>query len=380
MLNNILETPLSKCTGCSACQSACSLGAISMKLNANGFYEPLLSENLCVKCGKCLKACPIGKASSNNRISSYYGCHTDPEVLYQSTSGGAFRALAGKVLEHHGVVYGALYNDDYSEVLFSSSDSEDLTKFQKSKYIVSNPEAIYKSIKEQLDAERFVLFSGAPCQVAGLTCYLNGKYDKLITVDFVCGGMPSLRFWQEHKCFLEKKYKSKIISVDFRSKRHGWGKGYLDIQFSNGKQYFKRDFLDSYYHCFYDEHISVRSSCLTCAFHDNHFSDITIADFWGYGNAGVSDVSKGVSLLVANSQKGDSLIQDTHDFHATLLDNRYSDYALHKSTPTEEELNRNLAFFTLSEKIGFEKAARAICPATVLAHIKQYVKLKLKHR
>ena len=378
MPNNILETPLSKCTGCSACQSACSLGAISMKLNVNGFYEPLLNEVLCINCGKCLKACPVGKTSFNNRISSYFGSHTNPDVLYRSTSGGVFRALADKILEQNGVVYGAVYNEDYSEVLFSDSDSCDPTKFQKSKYIVSNPQMIYKKVKEQLDADRFVLFSGAPCQVAGLTCFLNQKYDKLITIDFVCGGMPSLRFWQEHKCLLEKKYGSKINGVDFRSKRCGWGKGYLDIEFKNGKHSFKRDYLDSFYSCFL-EHISVRSSCLTCEFHDNHFADITIADFWGYANANVSDVSKGISLLVANSQKGVSLIQDTHDFHATVLKNCYSDYALTKSNPTDEELNRHRAFFDLSEKVGFEKAAKAMCPATVFAHIQKYIKNKLNH-
>ena len=377
MQGHILDTCENQCTGCSACRAACSAGAITMTLNAEGFYAPQINGELCTGCGKCSRACPVGKPCPNERISSYYGSHTDPDVLYGSTSGGAFRAFADTVLAENGIVYGAVYSADLTEVLFSDSDAADVSAFQKSKYIVSNPQLVYREIKEQLDTGRTVLFSGAPCQAAGLVCFLGKPYDNLITVDFVCGGMPSLRFWQEHKKAMEKKAGAAMSRVDFRSKKHGWGKGYLEIRFQNGKEYFTRDFLDSYYHCFCDEHLSVRESCLDCAFRDRHFSDVTIADFWGYTAAGVTETRGGVSLLMANSEKGEALIRRADAFRLVPLDNRFSAYALKKAAPTEDERKSRADFFAAAQKIGFEKAAKKLCPATVTAHTKKYVLTKL---
>lgn len=377
MQKSILATPSEKCTGCSVCQAICPTKAISMRLNTQGFYDPVLDAELCVQCGKCQKACPVEKNSPNQRLTSYYGWNKALDTLYNSTSGGAFRALADKILATDGIVYGAVYSGDYSEVLFSSSDIDALSRFQKSKYIVSNPQKVYCEVKQQLETGRVVLFSGAPCQVAGLTCFLGKDYGNLLTIDFVCGGMPSLRFWQEHTKQLEKKYNSKITSVDFRSKRFGWGKGYLEIHFENGKEYFSRDYLDSYYNCFACEHISVRKSCLGCEFHCKHFADITIADFWGYTKAGVSNVSGGVSLLIANSQKGEAFIREIENFEINLLENQYSDYAVAKETPDEKAIKAHNDFFAMADKYGFEKTAKKMCPATKLAHSKKYLKLKL---
>lgn len=365
------------CTGCSACQAVCPIQAISMQYNQDGFLEPSVDETRCIQCGKCLNTCPLGKESPKIRQASYYGWHQEDAVCYKSTSGGAFRGFADKILEENGVVFGATYNQEFTEVIFSDSDSCLLEHLQKSKYIVSNPIGAFQKVKEQLESGRRVLFSGAPCQVAGLSRFLGKEYEKLITVDFVCGGMPSLRFWQEHLVMLEKKYGAKVKSVDFRSKRNGWGKGYLEIIFENGKTYFTRDYLDSFYHCFCDCHINVRNTCLDCEFHEKHFSDITIADFWGFHQLGIEGAQRGLSLIISNSEKGTAFVEGISNLYLQKMDNKYSDYAVAKLRRNEEEHQSRNAFFALAKSIGFERAAKKCCPATTVSHILKYIKLRL---
>lgn len=377
-LYGTIENIKDRCTGCSACESTCPTGAIKMELNCDGFYTPIISGDMCIHCSKCLKVCPLDKKIGELKKRSYYGWHKDSEVRYNSSSGGVFRALADEVIAQGGVVYGAVYSKDWRTVTFDDSDHTSLENIQKSKYTASNPSGIYPKIKKELDLGRKVLFCGTPCQNAGLTKYLGRPYSNLLRCDFVCGGMSSLTFYREHLETLEKKYNSKIEKIDFRPKKRGWGKQRIQVNFKNGKRYMKRSHLDSYFKCFANEHVSVRETCLDCEFYSYHVSDITLADFWGYKMAKVKKFREGLSLIVGNTKEGIYAIESARNLILHELDPKYSDYAFRSKSPNMKKLEQQREFFLLSRENGFEKTAETCYATSELAHVKAFIKSKLK--
>lgn len=366
------------CTGCSACAATCPVGAINMLLNEEGFYEPQIDNNTCINCKKCIIVCPSNCNDKYHMIDTFYGWHRRSAERDTSSSGGVFRALSDKVLSDGGIIYAATFSHDYKDVFFMDSDHIDIINLQKSKYIVSNPDGIFGNIKEMLVSKRKVLFCAAPCQIAGFMKYLgNERYDNLITVDFVCGGMPSVAFWHEHVDYLEEKYNSSIDYVDFRSKKNGWGKLYLDIRFKNGKKRICREYVDSYYNCFMSGHVSVRRTCLQCKFHDLHYSDITVADFWGYRNAGINMSKEGLSLILVNTELGLLTVNQSDMLEKCQLNPQYAMYAIEKLNTSETELKNRADFFSLAKVIGFEKAAKKLYPPTVYRHLLKFLKNRI---
>ena len=377
-IKGTVESVRNNCTGCSACEASCPVDAIKMHLNSEGFFEPKVDKEKCINCSKCIRTCPIDKKVGRRKQKSYYGWHKDPNVRFNSSSGGAFRALADKILQEGGVVYGAVYSNDWRSVEFSNSDNTDMEKIQKSKYTVSNPSGIYYSIKNELDLGRKVLFCGTPCQNAGLSSYLNKEYDNLIRCDFVCGGMASLTFYQEYLDYLSKKFQSEICFVDFRPKYKGWGKQRIKVKFRNNKEYTKRSHLDYYFKCFANEHVSVRSTCLDCEYYAYHVSDITLADFWGYKIAKIKKNKEGLSLIMTNTNKGDNFLKQCDNLNAYVLDSKYSDYAVRSKSPNLKKINQRNIFFEKAHQKGFIKASEELYKVDELSHIKAYVKSKLK--
>lgn len=368
-----VETFVDRCTGCATCEAVCPTKAITMKMNEQGFYEPVVSHEKCFHCGKCINECPLKKKQGILRVATYYGKHKDKSVVLSSSSGGAFRGLAETVLAEGGMVFGAVYSPDNKEVLFSDTDRCDLKELQRSKYTVSNPSGIYIKIKEKLDSGRKVLFCGTPCQCAGLTSFLSKEYDNLIRCDFLCGGMASLKFYQEHLVTLEKKYESKIVSINFRPKKKGWGKHYLSVFFENGKELFVRDFCDAYFNCFVEEHVSVRKTCLDCEFRVFHVSDITLADFWGYKAAGVKKDKEGLSLIVANTNRGKEVIEKSTNLDIKQIDNSYSTYGFSGKIANVKKVRQQEQFFETVKELGFERTAEKLYPASMSNHAKKYV-------
>lgn len=365
------------CTGCSACEATCPKEAIKITLNAEGFYRPVLDVDKCVNCGKCLNTCPIENFNGKTRKAAWYGWNANDSILYNSSSGGAFRALADQILcDGHGKIYGAVYTDDYKEVFFSSSDVEQLEQLQKSKYTVSKSSGIYRKIEDDLKNGIQVLFCGTPCQCAGLLSYLQREYPNLLTCDFVCGGMASLAFYREHLECLEKKYDATIKSVDFRPKNKGWGKHHISVKLSNGKSYYVREYMDTYFKCFAIEHISVGKSCLACEFHSLHPADITLADFWGYKAAEVEINPLGTSLLTANTEKGMKAVSALQNFEMHFLDIKHSDYAFGASIPSKKKLQDRDSFFELAQNQGFEKTATDIYGIGFVSQVERWLKMK----
>ena len=360
-MNNILKVK-EKCTGCTACVNSCSFNGISMQRDKLGFYYPSIDEKSCVNCGKCLKVCPVAedKERSDSRINAYYGAVLDKNVVASSSSGGAFTLMADYVIKNGGLVLGAIIDYDELEVVYSSTDENDLDELRRSKYVSSFPKEIFKSVKTQLNEGRLVLFCGLPCHVDGLMSYLEKDYDNLICVDFICGGVASPKFFREHLSFLEEKYKAKVKKVNFRAKLCGWKEHSIKIDFSNGKAYSSLARFDSFFQGYFEK-VYQRDSCYKCQYRLAHCSDIIIADYWGGLKKGRAN-DTGVSMVITNSRKGDEFFEkalEGRDKEFTKMPLKDSDYVFKSETERYEKGNlRKKEFINLYDKFGFRKTTK----------------------
>ena len=179
-----------KCCACHACYNICPVNAISMIEDEKGFKYPTVDKEKCINCGKCENICPILNEIKIDINPSAYACiNKKDEIRLKSSSGGVFSLFAKYILDKQGVVFGATWNSDFSEVnhIYVTKE-EELKKIRGAKYLQSNISDTYKKVKEFLDNDRFVLFSGTPCQIFGLKKYLNKEYEKLILQDIICHG------------------------------------------------------------------------------------------------------------------------------------------------------------------------------------------------
>lgn len=301
----------SECTGCGACLNVCPMGCIDMRPDAEGFLFPGIDIERCNQCGQCHNACPILFKPGIERGDSpdVYACwNLDDKVRMESSSGGMFSVFADYVLENNGIVYGALL-DDSQRLLHSAIFSKDeLSGVRKSKYIQSDIKDTYCEAKEHLNSERIVLFTGTPCQIAGLYGFLgNKRYPKLITADIVCHGVPSPLVFKKYQQYLETKYKSQIKEISFRDKKNGWLEPDVLIGFKNEKQRRQQFITQDLYSRAFLANICLRESCYCCHFTTSRrYGDITLADFWGIGQLEpfAHDTNKGVSLVMINSEIG----------------------------------------------------------------------------
>lgn len=308
------------CSGCAACYNICPKSCIEMLPDTEGFLYPEINEDKCIKCGLCKKICPsnnVQKSSVTNSPETYAAWNLNDDIRFNSSSGGIFSALAEKVLEGKGIVFGAGFNIDLSLEHKAIEDKEDLKQLRGSKYVQSMIKDSYKRVKYYLDNDKQVLFSGTPCQVDGLNYFLGKDYKKLITVDLLCHGVPSQKVFDSFVAELAKKYEDEISFIGFRDKEDaGWpnnlkikaefrkGKVYSE---GEGKDYFLKGYLTSLFY---------RKSCYNCAYCKvSRVSDITIADFWGINTNKdfQHEVEKGVSLVLINSEKGKSFYKTCED-------------------------------------------------------------------
>ena len=174
---------------------------------------------------------------------------------------------------------------------------EELEKLYGSKYVQSDINSSYKDAKAYLQEGRMVLFSGTPCQIAGLRSFLAKDYENLILLDIVCHGAPAPAVWDEYLGYLEKKYSGKATAVSFRDKRESWRDYVLSIKFDNGKEYVQNRANDLYMRGFLHDHY-LRPSCFNCKNKGvDRIADITLGDLWGAEKiAPKLDDNKGTSL------------------------------------------------------------------------------------
>ena len=302
------------CTGCAACASVCPKDAIAMTAGADGFLYPAVDGDKCVGCLACEKTCPvinpIGAGGRSERPQVYACWNLDPAVRAESSSGGAFSALAETVIGQGGYVFGAAYDDQMTVRHRECHSRDQIELLRGSKYVQSQIGDTFRMVKRRLAEGAKVLFVGTPCQVSGLRAYLRRDYDNLYCCDFICHGTPSPLLFSKYLRWIESKKGIKVTKFNFRHKKSGW---YDAVRAANGRVWMKGD-LDAYFLGF-NRNVSLRESCYNCpAIGLPRKGDITIADFWGIGMMYKFDspreIPNGVSLVMINDEKGTCLLDD----------------------------------------------------------------------
>lgn len=317
------------CCACGACESICPKQAIDMKENKEGFFYPHINREKCIECGVCQKVCAYQKGGDlHTPLRAYAAVNRDREQLLRSASGGAFAAIATYVLAHNGVVFGASlqFEDGCAVSKHIVIDRvEQLSLIQGSKYVQSFIGGqTYQETKKYLELGQTVLFSGTPCQIAGLYGYLGDSPDNLITIDLICHGVPNAKFFNDYLQFERKKRHAKAITgYSFRDKKKGWGmNSRIDMTMKRGirKKIYIPARLNSYYTLFLDG-VTYRTNCYSCPYaQKQRVSDLTIGDYWGIevehpellGKYGVEE-KDGISCVLANTKKGIQICAEVRD-------------------------------------------------------------------
>lgn len=297
-------TDISQCSGCTACMAVCPRDAITMKPDVLGFKYPHVNEDLCVECGLCEKTCPYDAVPYSDiaPLKLYAARNRDEGVRMGSSSGAVFPVAAFNMLEQGGLVYGAAFTgDDSCEVThICASSAEDVKRIYGSKYTQSDLRDCFREIRSHLKQGRKLLFSGTPCQIAGLYSYI-GNDDNLYTMACACHGVPSPKVWRMYS----KEVKGNSSEVSFRDKSTGWKEYQIRIG-----EYFSPAFKDPYMKAML-KGLTLRPSCKDCVFKAKTCgSDVLTGDWWGIDRlAPEMDDGKGTSALLINSHKGFELIE-----------------------------------------------------------------------
>ncbi len=286
------------CTGCFACVNVCAKQAISVQTDECGKTVPHVDERRCVECGACVKACPVNSKPEfympQIAIAAWSNNHED---VLESSSGGAAAVFARGVIKQSGVVYGsASMNGEVKHIRVERE--EDLYLLRGSKYVQSDIGVVYQEVKQDLYGGRTVLFTGVPCQIAGLKAFLRHDYENLITVDLICHGVTPFSYLNE---YIKEVVNKPWSRVSFRGKRNY----HLTVYCEDEIIYSEPRDLDFYFQAFSDK-LSFRDNCYSCTYaQGERCGDITIGDFWGIDRSTIKNNYNGrISLMLLNTEKG----------------------------------------------------------------------------
>ena len=303
------------CCGCSACASACSKQCITMTEDNEGFLYPKVNEGICINCGLCEKVCNMLHPYEGHEPEQVLAAiNKNEEIRLKSSSGGIFYMLAERTIRDGGVVFGARFDKNWQVVIDYAEDMKGVEAFMGSKYVQSRIEHAYIDVKRFLAEGREVLFSGTPCQVAGLHKFLRKPYENLLAVDFICHGTPSPKVWRIY--LNEVVNRSQVInSIEFRNKTKGWKNFSFKFRYNeeDSSVSMLSPFQQNHYMKAFLQDISLRPSCYGCkAKGGSSHSDLTIADFWGINTVFPEmDDDKGIGLVFVNTEKGKEALDFT---------------------------------------------------------------------
>lgn len=314
----MFQIPLN-CTGCHACVNICPAKCIIMKKAETGFLTPEIDRSSCINCGQCEKVCPVVHIPEiSTQTVAYAMKNRNQNERSKSTSGGIFPLFAEYVLNRGGVIFGAAYESIYSVRHIKVCDRKDLSSLQGAKYVQSIIDTSLLEVKSELMSGHLVLFSGTPCQCAGLKSFLGKPYENLITVDIICHGVPSPKVWQAYVDYRSKKENEGIrpLRINMRSKSSGWSYyGYsTEFDYGDGKISQIENSRDLFMQAFIGN-ICLRSSCSDCKMKGvERCTDFTLGDYWGIWNQHPEfDDNKGTSVVFVHSQKGQEILEQLRD-------------------------------------------------------------------
>lgn len=372
------------CCGCGSCVMSCPVQCIRFESDAEGFLYPDVDSSACIECGKCERVCPIiNKQPPVTPIRVLAAKNNNKDIIVASSSGGLFTAVAEKCISHGGVVFGAAFDSEWKLRHIAVKEASGLSRLRGSKYLQSEAATIFSSVKDYLKEGRQVVFSGTPCQIAGLKRYLNNRYDNLLSVEIACHGVPSPKVFQEYVSRrLNNITTTDITEISFRNKKEDWinyhfviktkGKGgkatLIDERAS--QNFYMQSFLKNY---------NMRPSCYQCAFKSGRSTaDITLADFWGIWDLMPEFYEKfGVSTVFINTCKGNEYLSGL-DIESVTIDANdafFSSNSSLKCSP-REPLDRQ-SFWDAWTR-GDIKTVEKMCLPTKLSIIRRIINRLIK--
>lgn len=370
----------SQCCGCNACGNICPHDAIAMKYDNEGFLYPHVNENQCIECGLCVKVCPvINKYQKNTDYKCDFigGYNKDENILSGSSSGGIFWLLAENIIGRKGVVYGVELGDNFYVFHNRSESLNESKKFMKSKYLESNIGLIYRKVKNDLENKLYVLFSGTPCQIAGLCSYLGKEYSNLYTCDVVCHGVPSKVVFDKYIQELNISQKAKAVSICWRDKSKGWGPNRVTVYFNDNHKLTSVSIKNPYQAGFL-KNLYLRPSCYKCNFAKlPRMADISLADFWDYEGK-LSNNNKGLSIIILSSAKGLQLFDEIKKYteYEFVDEQSVRKKSRHVHLPPLNNEKRNLFFRDLN-KYSFNELSKKYIYNITLRKILSIIKWKI---
>lgn len=382
-----MNIPVQNCSSCAACANVCARNAVSMQLDAEGFYRPVIDAEKCVQCGACERICPWNNHVENPNVAdvspkTVAAYAKDESVRLQSSSGGIFTVLAERVLDDGGVVVGVAQTAPTRFGHIVVDNKADLAKLRGSKYVQADVGLVYREVRNLLKAGRKVLFSGTPCQVAGLYAVLgNAASADLITVDIVCHGTPSVKVFEKYVRELEKEKSALVASSRFRDKRMGWRlfsmTSSLNTISGDCFQFSKTLREDKFMRVFL-QNICLNSSCADCHYGKlPRIADITLGDYWNIAKVHPQmDDNKGTSVVLLNTEHGKALFESVAD-KVAQCDSKV-EYAIagnpcivRSSTPHP----RRAEFFANLDKYTLDQLIKKYCPFP--SHLKRaYIRVR----
>lgn len=379
-INTIVKNK--NCTSCNACINSCPMHCIQAKPDEDGFIYPKIDISECNNCSVCYKVCPVSSESTENKSEEdpivYAAKLKDKTILKRSSSGGMFPLIANYVLSRNGIVFGCILDESFKAIIVGSQDEKVVKQMSGSKYVQSDTGYTYLEVKKNLESNKLVLYTGTPCQIAGLKKFLKKSYDNLITLDLICHGVPSPKFFNEYIKWLEKKHKCKVIKYEFRNKeKYGWDIA-PKITFDK-KEYFLSGVTDPYNNPFLFAK-NYRECCYKCRYANfKREGDFTIGDYWGiekYHSDFCNAVNRkeGFSLLLVNSEKGKKIFEEYLYKEIDYIQSKL-DWAIVKNEnlvhPAERSLERD-DFYKAFNEIGFQSYAKSFFKSSL------YIKYKLR--
>ena len=339
----ILYEAKEDCCGCGACVNCCPKQAISMEEDELGFLYPKINESLCINCNQCKRVCAFQNITVDHTpLETFAAVSCDRKLAAKSASGGIFATLAKQVLEAGGVVCGAVFAEDWRVQHILIDDVEQLEKLQGSKYTQSDTGKTFLETRQALQAGKKVLYSGTPCQIAGLYGFLGKEDENLLTVDIICHGVPSNQMLLAYLKHMEQEEHGEVVSFTFRDKKIGWGiNGSVDLM-SNGKIKHKKLWQSaSSYLYYFSKGWVYRENCYRCKYACSHRpADLTIGDYWGIEKVHPEylkngwDESEGISVIIVNTEKGQTYLKQL-DGYIQLKPSKFEKAAL-----SNRQLNR----------------------------------------